>query len=392
MPYQQQNKSSAVGRVNFLLGRVFSFATALICLQQTINAIPQSNYLNQFWFWMSLGAILASNLLIQFMVWVKGDGTIGFIALTLSVLFSLTTWHLQLGDNQLPLDEHPWVWHGVGIAAIAGIGAFSIGPSSILVFTLPIIWFGIQISDIGRPEPFIHAFQDSAYSFLTTAVIVIFVHVLRWEANKVDVANQLANDAAIESARIDAVEHERARVDALVHDAVLTTLIVAANAKSPAEEASAAQLAGEAIKKLSSDGDFGADENISIHSLFVALEAASVRQDAELKVNIEGATDDLIPGAVASALTEATLQAVANSILHAGSGAKRNLFLRAKNGHLKIVVKDDGRGFRASRIPKDRLGLRLSIIGRVEAIGGKVFIDSKVGQGTNIIIEWEAQT
>ncbi|MFM6971290.1 MAG: sensor histidine kinase [Rhodoluna sp.] len=392
MPYRVHNKSSAVGRVNFLLGRVFSIATSLICLQQIINALPQANYLNQLWFGLSLGAIVISNLLILFLVWAQGDGTIGFQALTMSVLFSLTTWHLQLGNGNLPLGEHPWVWHGVGIAAIASIGAFSMGPSTLIVLSLPAIWFGIQISTIGNTEPWLHAFQDTAYTFLTTAVIVIFVHVLRWEANKVDVANQLANDAAVESARIDAIEHERARVDALVHDAVLTTLIVAANAKSAAEETSAAQMADAAIKKLSSDGEFANEENISIHSLFVALEAAATRQDAEIFVDIEGATDDQIPGAVASALTEATLQAVANSISHAGSEVKRGLFLRAKNHRIKIVIKDDGRGFRASRIPKDRLGVRLSIIARVEAVGGKVFIDSKPGHGTNIVIEWEQES
>ena len=41
-------------------------------------------------------------------------------------------------------------------------------------------------------------------------------------------------------------------------------------------------------------------------------------------------------------------------------------------------------------MPKNRLGLRLSIIGRVQAVGGKVFIDSKIGVGTNVIIEWAA--
>jgi signal transduction histidine kinase len=55
---------------------------------------------------------------------------------------------------------------------------------------------------------------------------------------------------------------------------------------------------------------------------------------------------------------------------------------------LKIVIFDTGRGFRVSRIPASRLGLRLSIIDRVEKVGGRVFIDTKPGHGTNIILEW----
>jgi signal transduction histidine kinase len=55
------------------------------------------------------------------------------------------------------------------------------------------------------------------------------------------------------------------------------------------------------------------------------------------------------------------------------------------------VVKDNGRGFRPSRIPKNRLGLKLSIIGRMKSVGGRVFIDSSPGKGTNVIIEWGAK-
>jgi signal transduction histidine kinase len=54
-------------------------------------------------------------------------------------------------------------------------------------------------------------------------------------------------------------------------------------------------------------------------------------------------------------------------------------------------VTDDGVGFRPSRVPKNRLGLRISIIDRVEAIGGRVFIDTRIGQGTSIIMEWDVR-
>jgi signal transduction histidine kinase len=42
-------------------------------------------------------------------------------------------------------------------------------------------------------------------------------------------------------------------------------------------------------------------------------------------------------------------------------------------------------------VPKTRLGLRLSIIGRVESVGGKVRIDSGPGRGTAIILDWIAK-
>jgi signal transduction histidine kinase len=84
------------------------------------------------------------------------------------------------------------------------------------------------------------------------------------------------------------------------------------------------------------------------------------------------------------------LQAIANSQQHAGDRASRSLVLKGHKAGIKIVIKDDGRGFRMSRVPKNRLGIRLSIIERVELAGGRVFIDSRPGDGANIILEWGA--
>ena len=84
------------------------------------------------------------------------------------------------------------------------------------------------------------------------------------------------------------------------------------------------------------------------------------------------------------------LQAVDNSIKHAGKNVKRVVRLRGKKRGIKIVVSDDGRGFRPSQISKDRLGIRNSIIDRVERVGGRVFIDSAPGSGANIVIEWDS--
>jgi signal transduction histidine kinase len=67
------------------------------------------------------------------------------------------------------------------------------------------------------------------------------------------------------------------------------------------------------------------------------------------------------------------------------------VLLKGTRRGIKILVIDNGRGFRVARIPKNRLGVRLSIIGRVESVGGEVHIDSKIGVGTTIVIEWGKQ-
>jgi signal transduction histidine kinase len=95
-----------------------------------------------------------------------------------------------------------------------------------------------------------------------------------------------------------------------------------------------------------------------------------------------------ISSEIAQALTEATLQAVDNSIKHAGNASERVVRLRGQRSGLKIVVSDNGKGFRPSQVPKDRIGISSSIVARVTNVGGRVFIDSSPGAGTNVVVEW----
>ena len=390
----EPNKTLALTRVNTLLARVFSIAATLVGAQTLLNAITENNQhqLVPFWFWLNFCLIAGSHLLIIYTVWVVGDGKLGFGALTLSTAFALATWGLQLDGGELAPGMQPWIWWSVGIAAISSVGAFNVYWSAAFLVGFPTAWFFLQISDIGVTVDPLVALQDASFAFLASSVLAGFAFVMRYEAARVDEANQKAVEAAIQLARADAIHRERDRVDALVHDSVLTTLLVSSNAKDDAAHREAEALAGAAINKLTNaQVATKANEKISVNSLFSALEVAIHRESGSAKVEVEGTTDTLVPNEVAAAVTESALQAFANSIHHAGKEAKIEIFLKGSSNGLKIVVKDNGRGFRPSRVPKNRLGLKLSIIGRVQAVGGKVFVDSKIGIGTNVIIEWSAQ-
>lgn len=385
------NRTLALARVNLLLGRIFSVTAPIIAIQMLSNGIAQNinHDLNQFWFWLNWISLAASYTWMAASVWILGDAVIAYRAIVIVTFFSLATWALQLGDENLHPGDQPWIWWGVGIAGIAAVGAFPLIVTVAVLFSLPAIWFVIQISEVGLPvDPWL-AFQDATYTFLISSVVVALVAVMKYEAAKVDTANHSASLAAIELAKSDAIVRERDRVDALVHDSVLTTLLLAANAQTTDQEKEAELLAKAAIAKLqTASSSTVPEETISISSLFTALQFAVDRQAPEVSVDIENASDFEIPGEVAAALTESTLQALANSLHHAGTAAKRQVLLRGTKAGIKVVVKDNGKGFRPSRIPKNRLGLKLSIIGRMKSVDGRVFIDSKIGVGTNVVIEW----
>lgn len=389
----EPNRTLALSRVNTLLERVFSVAASLIGLQTFTNALTQysEHTLNPFWFWLNLSLLGIAHMLIVYLVWIHGSGRFGFVALTLASVFALVTWNMQLSGGSLSPGDQPWIWWTVGIGGISAVGGFGVFLSGFFLVILPAMWFFIQISDIGEAVPPLLALQDASFSFLFSSVLAGFVWVLRYESSKVDDANHNASIAAIDLARADAILRERDRVDALIHDSVLTTLLVASKANDETAQKDAQHLAEDAIHKLlTADTLLNTDESISISSLFSALEVAIHRQSELVQVEIEGSTDHLVPGEVADAVAESSLQALTNALNHAGADSTVQVFLKGTAKGFKIVVKDNGRGFRPSRVPKNRLGLRLSIVGRVQAVGGKVFIDSKIGVGTNVIIEWSA--
>ena len=105
-------------------------------------------------------------------------------------------------------------------------------------------------------------------------------------------------------------------------------------------------------------------------------------------MEITGTSEISISGEVALAISEATIQAVANSIQHAGRGASRAIRMDSDATRLRVVISDNGPGFRPSRIPKDRLGIRNSIIGRVKAVGGQAYLETSPGKGARVVIEW----
>jgi signal transduction histidine kinase len=50
------------------------------------------------------------------------------------------------------------------------------------------------------------------------------------------------------------------------------------------------------------------------------------------------------------------------------------------------MVVDHGRGFDPSAVGEDRLGIRSSVIARIENCGGSVRLWSAVGAGTSIVM------
>lgn len=382
-------KSVALSRVRRLIGRTFSVAMLFSSIEVVANSLAFEDL--RATPLQLIALVLSMSIIVGYFAqfWFFQGGKFWYAAHAVLITLISLLW-IPVLDPVADGPEKPWIWWTVGNAAIAAGLAFRPAVAAVFVVSLPTIWFFVRTSPQGGSAPWGDALQDSIYTLLFSLSISGLLALFQDAARRVDLENHRAMLAAAERARTDAIESERARIDALVHDKVLTTLLVAANSKSPEEFSAAVELADAAVESLEGLESDLVDkrEIITANSLFRALKDAVARMNANVEITIDNSSDQQVEPRVADALTEATLQAVHNSLLHAGSNAKRGLKMRTNGGRLKIVIFDTGRGFRVSRISASRLGLRLSIIDRVEKVGGRVFIDTKPGHGTNIILEW----
>lgn len=385
--------SFAVNSVDRVVGRIYTLILCLLAAEMGANALAQASYATQPLFWLIFGAVMATFLGTLWNFWFGRGLVIWYRIHSFTFFAAILIWPLQVPDTGLlPTNFHPWMWWGLAIVLIGLVASLRHWQAVLVLVAVPVGWFLLRQQPAYGKASWFLALQDALYIGLFSAAITVLIQFTRSSANKVDVASQVATDIATERAGRDAMETERARVDALVHDSVLTTLLVAANAKTQGEEVSAAKLADDALRRLEEARTPGSSESETSAASFIeALATAVERLEGEFSISRSVIGNVDVPGQAASALTEATLQAAANSLQHAGANASRELHLKATAKGIKIVVKDDGRGFRPSRVPKNRLGIRLSIRSRMELIGGKTFVDSAPGAGTTVILEWNAQ-
>jgi len=175
------------------------------------------------------------------------------------------------------------------------------------------------------------------------------------------------------------IAQTRADMAAHLHDSVLQTLAVIQ--KSASDSATVARLARRQEKELR-EWLYGEapDEESAITSLKeviaeleatypVAVELVSVG-DHEMTVEVD-------------AVVRAAREAILNAAKHSGA-SQIDVYAEMSEEKAEVYVRDRGRGFKPDDIGDDRMGIRRSIIDRMQRYGGTVDIRSTVDEGTEI--------
>ena len=392
MTSQTPISTIALRRIDLLTGRVFTLGAALTGGETIFHALEQRELLDPLWFWPAV-LVLGGALLYNFInFWFLKANRIGYLIHGAAYAFVFLTWWRQSG-SEFPIDDSitPWLWGAAGTASIA-VGMFipkiwAIG----YMASVPIGWCVLHASTHGGEEDLSSLISDALYVSFFPSTLVALVWMLRQAAIRADFSSDLALAAELEQVTRETQIREQVRIDSLLYTSVFDALKAAAKAKSSADYAKVVEMSKASLSKIAVAQSSGIEE-LSTMALFETLERLVSRIDPDCTMSIRGSSLTFIPKDVAAALSDAAVQALNNSIQHAGAKAKRSIHLKSGKRGVKLVVSDDGLGFRPSRVPDQSLGFRFVIIKRVEAIGGKVRIDSSPSNGTQIVLEWEAES
>ncbi|MBA2533187.1 MAG: PspC domain-containing protein [Nocardioidaceae bacterium] len=173
---------------------------------------------------------------------------------------------------------------------------------------------------------------------------------------------------------------ERADMAAHLHDSVLQTLaLLQRHADDPR---AVSRLARRQERELRSW--LYEDDTSRAPSLCVALTTAAAeiedRHDVAIEVVCVG---DAVIDEATTAVIRAASEAMVNAARHSGASTM-DVYAEVTAEALDVFVRDRGVGFDPAAVPQDRMGVRRSIIGRMQRHRGAAEVRSAPGEGTEI--------
>jgi len=377
------------GRALGLFGLVFGAQTLPVALDQSSALVEGAGAALMAVLYGAMAALAVASIA---KVAVRGT------ALVFAVLYALAllAWPILVVDPAAMEGQAPWLYYLCTVATTAAVVAVSAPLATGYTIVVPAVYGVIRLLPAGGAALPLLAVLDAMYAIILGVVVLIIVTMLRQAAEAVDTAQEAALQRYDLAARQHATENERVKVDALVHDSVLTTLLSAAAATSPAEQSLAARMARDAVQRLDEAGAAGprALETVGLPVLVRRLRAALTTFSAPFTVRVVDAGGVELPVEAVEALYSAAVQAMVNSMQHAdepGHITRRELRIRGvRAGGCVIEVADNGVGFDRRDVPDERLGLRVSIEERIANAGGAAEIESQPGHGTTVTVAWPA--
>ncbi|MGV8872517.1 MAG: sensor histidine kinase [Rhodococcus sp. (in: high G+C Gram-positive bacteria)] len=249
----------------------------------------------------------------------------------------------------------------------------------------------VQITNQAVREPFPRSnlIAEIFFGLMFCTVFVAATLAALRTGRILDATISATHGDAARAAAATAREVERERFDALIHDEVMSSLLsVVRQGRTPS-------LARQARSALATLDGLHADTNSFDFSPAEALAhlrsaATTVDESIDLSVHEEQGDQDraAYPADAVRAVAAALAEALRNSRIHA-QASNRSVVVSLASSELQVTVQDDGIGFDPRSVPSHRLGVAVSIEGRMRQLdGGWADIESS-DAGTTVHLSWK---
>jgi signal transduction histidine kinase len=379
-------------RVDTVLSRSVAWFGVVFGIQALLLVLPQYGLGQPLWSALAVGAVYAS-LLLSLLCSTLKRFVVGAHRLVAGVyVVALVTWPFFLADPSQPQSGDHWLYLLTTVATASAAIGLGVRGALVYLFVVPFIYGIIRATPTGGGGPWELGLFNAIYAVILGGAVLVIITMTRAASSSVDDAQGTALDRYSFAVRQHATEVERVHVDAIVHDSVLTTFLSAARAESPEEKRLAATMAANAMRHLEEAALATPDDGSTVRFRQVADRIVQAARELSVPFSIRVRSLDtrILPAAQAEALYSASVQAMVNSIQHAGGPDVRR-WLRVsgvQGGAIEIEVGDAGTGFDLDHVPGERLGVRRSIIERVANAGGEAQVKTSPGHGTVVLVRW----
>ena len=381
-PISRKQVEALISRAVAAFGLVFGAQTVPSVIEQLTGSHPAWSSATIPLLYLALVFAFVTSLLQRGVRFANGAGSLVYVA-------AVVSWPVFIVATP-SADAVPWLYYLLTVATSMAAIAFSRALAVCYLLVVPALMAGGRILASSSTSA-VEVSLDSVRAIILGGAVLLIVTMLRQASSAVDAAQTAALASYSRAVRQHATEVERAQVDSIVHDGVLTTLLSAARARGPEAKALAATMAANTIGFLLQAATVGPDDGSTLPIGAVSARIVEAARGSggvfEIRANSIGAR--AIPAAAADAVVAASVQAIVNSVQHAPAATARWVSVRGLRPlGVEVRIGDDGPGFDPAGIPRERLGLRLSILERVANAGGVATVASQAGTGTVVTIRW----
>ncbi|MBN9239728.1 MAG: hypothetical protein BGO97_08515 [Micrococcales bacterium 70-64] len=386
-----RDASVAEARVVRTIVVVLGIAVAIYAGISLSTVIDQSRYVHEAWsiaaapvvFVVPVALALLSRVLsLRAMRIALGIYALAFLA-------AVVTWIPAMNGQAMPLSASPWP---LGITSIGTVPA-ALAFRPVVAWTALVANAGalalVRFVASGQVD-LSEALQDGLFAVAFSAIFSVVAIVAVRNARALDEAANIARTSAASAASAAARLHEQARLDALIHDELMTALYYATTDRGELTGSVRSQ-AARALDQLARL-DVSRDDQPPVEpaEFVTRLRAVLLDLSSGIPITTDARRAAPIPAEVADAFAEGATEALRNSLRHAGDpSVPRSVVIRLTGYGVTVTVRDEGAGFEPGAVDPYRLGLRVSIRGRLAAVrGGSARVTSTPGRGTTVTLDW----